>query len=451
MTPVVCGKSKAMLASLGVALAICAIGAAQASAASIVYTKDGNVWIANPDGSGQYQVTLDGTTASPYRHASQSDDGTIVANRGQSLYVLRQNGGLISKMDQASILGPPGAPAISPDGSMIAYEGNRNACGAINTRCYTTVLVGIDGTERGVMRGGTTNPSWIGNVRLLSTIGQDTWVSTLVGGAPSDIQPWFNTSGLPAPTLALTPSFIDPEVSTAGDKIALLANPERLVLYAGNGPYPAAPTHRCTFENLAGGVIFAGPSWSPDGTQLAWSQGDGIWSATFGATLVDGCPGVTPTRIIPGGKDPDWGPANVNPGTRPTTPAPSDPTPGRPTPTAGKLTVGLVAPKAAKFGSLRAKGLRVKMSVSGDCTGAVALAVQKGEAKRLKVGNDDTVIGQVGPGKLDAGSFAATIKLKKKYAVALRSARGMTAFVVATCSNGSAKPVVAARKIRFTP
>ena len=36
--------------------------AAPAQASSIVFLKpDGNVWLANPDGSGQYQVTLDGS------------------------------------------------------------------------------------------------------------------------------------------------------------------------------------------------------------------------------------------------------------------------------------------------------------------------------------------------------------------------------------------------------
>jgi hypothetical protein len=37
-----------------------------AGADSLVFTRDSNVWLANPDGSGQYQVTLDGTASSPY-------------------------------------------------------------------------------------------------------------------------------------------------------------------------------------------------------------------------------------------------------------------------------------------------------------------------------------------------------------------------------------------------
>ena len=52
------------------------LSAGPAIADSMVFIRDGNVWLANPDGSGQYQVTLDGTPDSPYSSPSQADDGT---------------------------------------------------------------------------------------------------------------------------------------------------------------------------------------------------------------------------------------------------------------------------------------------------------------------------------------------------------------------------------------
>ena len=61
-------------AVLGVALL-----PAVASAESIVYVKDANVWLADAGGS-QYQVTTDGTAEHPYRSPSQADDGTIAAS-----------------------------------------------------------------------------------------------------------------------------------------------------------------------------------------------------------------------------------------------------------------------------------------------------------------------------------------------------------------------------------
>jgi hypothetical protein len=65
------------------ALAVCVVAAfafaATAGADSIVYVKDGNVWLTSPDAAKQYQVTFDGGYSSP----SQADDGTIVALRGK--------------------------------------------------------------------------------------------------------------------------------------------------------------------------------------------------------------------------------------------------------------------------------------------------------------------------------------------------------------------------------
>ena len=103
------------------------LAAAPAAADSLVFIRSGNVWLANADGSGQYQVTLDGTADSPYSSPSQADDGTIVALRTPpggrpQIWRMHQNGGLLN----APINTPaPGTGAIdaraSPDGSLVAY------------------------------------------------------------------------------------------------------------------------------------------------------------------------------------------------------------------------------------------------------------------------------------------------------------------------------------------
>ena len=51
---------KLLLCGALAAVGLCLM-AGTARADSLVYIKNGNVWLANPDGSGQYQVTLDGT------------------------------------------------------------------------------------------------------------------------------------------------------------------------------------------------------------------------------------------------------------------------------------------------------------------------------------------------------------------------------------------------------
>ena len=68
--------------ALAIALAALAISPAVAAADSIVYVKDAKIWLAHPDGTGQYQVTSDGTAEHPYRSPSQADDGTIAVGFG---------------------------------------------------------------------------------------------------------------------------------------------------------------------------------------------------------------------------------------------------------------------------------------------------------------------------------------------------------------------------------
>ena len=106
-----------------------AIVPAAASADSLVYLKSGNVWLSEPDGSGAYQVTTDGSTGSPYRSPSQADDGTIAAGHGDEIVRMTQNGTVLNRIDPPALMnsvshlmdGPPVDVAISPDGARIAY------------------------------------------------------------------------------------------------------------------------------------------------------------------------------------------------------------------------------------------------------------------------------------------------------------------------------------------
>src|ERR671937_497835 len=77
------------------------VTAGPAAADSLVFVRDNNIWLANADGSGQFQVTLDGTPSNPYSSPSQADDGTIVALRTPpggrpQIWRMTQSGGLIN-------------------------------------------------------------------------------------------------------------------------------------------------------------------------------------------------------------------------------------------------------------------------------------------------------------------------------------------------------------------
>ena len=54
-----------VLPKVGDACAVAATLAPAAAADSLVFIRGHNVWLANPDGSGQYQVTFDCESGSP--------------------------------------------------------------------------------------------------------------------------------------------------------------------------------------------------------------------------------------------------------------------------------------------------------------------------------------------------------------------------------------------------
>jgi hypothetical protein len=128
-------RSATRRTTLRLALALAAtvpaalIGAAPGQADSIVYLREGNVWLTSPDGARQYQVTFDGGWDSP----SQADDGTIVAAKGRLLVRMdrsgRRLGTPVTALGGATDTIPgenfkiwgPFDPHVSPDGRQIAY------------------------------------------------------------------------------------------------------------------------------------------------------------------------------------------------------------------------------------------------------------------------------------------------------------------------------------------
>jgi hypothetical protein len=323
----------------GFRLGACALGAvltalacaSGAAATSIVYVNDHNVWLMNPDGSGKYQVTLDGTTNSPYVSPSQAADGTIVAvhaadQTGSShdeLVRMRQNGSAIGSFTP-SVTFPNGLDQadVSPDGSKIAYRTSFNGnsdCSSQggSTFCYVMHVTAANGPND---LGGATfteNPDWVGNSRLVANESHQRIVTYDVGA--SDGVEWFGRDIGPD----LNQSLYDP--SNAGNHVVAYEqtpSPSKLDVFHMNGAPPAMPSAVCSYSNPSGGN-FNDPALSPDGGALAWeasdrdpftplSGNDGIYvspSITDGS-CADG------SLVAAGGEEPDWGPADVNPGPR---------------------------------------------------------------------------------------------------------------------------------------
>ncbi|MDW5595410.1 hypothetical protein VSS74_13760 [Conexibacter stalactiti] len=362
--------------------------AAPASADSIAYLKDHNVWLTNPDGSGQYQVTTDGYAGLPYRSPSQADDGTIAVSRANSIFLLRQNGSVIREIDPPGLTntyshlvdGSPDQVAISPDGGRIAYmfisfEGG----GSDQTRTTTGFVDAAGNRLVGNLYNGY--PSWVTNTRLLTSGGYGHHVNLHDQGQGLEDN-WLNDN---------QGDLSDPEVNRQGTRIALVrtvSNRPSIVAYDTVGDVltgrPAATaTARCIFEGVP---ALSGPSWAPDGMALVWTEPDGLWTMDQAGTCVG-----QPRLLIAGATEPDWGPAPVNPGPREVPPVPIERRVDPPVPVERRvepLPVRTVRPTVAAPGTraqLAKRGVRTSYACSAACTVSVTVVADRATGRALKL------------------------------------------------------------------
>ena len=373
---------KTCLLSVLAALAL----AAPASADSIVYTKDTDVWVAAPDGSGARQLTRDGGYQSP----SQADDGTIVAQRGTRFVRLDRSGAVLATFNSVLTDKPLGIdavgpfdPQVSPDGKKLAYwigmystwhDGASNI-DWVRTGPVVVWMDAISGAHLGVTHY-YEEPSWLADSSraLLFESTNALTAQVMVAGVAQDhnqIQQWFHDYD----TKPAAEEFWKPigggELTRAGDRLAVLRGGTNIgnggmargagntiALYDVSSLTSAPSTWPCGIVDAVGGE-FGKPSWSPGGESLAWGEGDGIWTTAVGT----GCGTMAPRLTIPGGREPDWGPAAPGGG------APGGSPGGGQSRAAG---LALDAPRRVRARALRA-GLAVRVRCSAACTARVSV------------------------------------------------------------------------------
>lgn len=374
---------------LSLAIAAAVLGllacATVAQASSIVYIKDHDVWLSSPDGAVQRQVTTDGSAQLPYYSPSQADDGTILAGRGLHFQRLDRRGAKLGAPLASILVGKPAtvfavgpySPKISPDGRKLAYWIGTNSSwfdyGSGTTWNSPKDAVVWQDAHSGAQLGYTMfyqDPAWLADSSraLLNAPFNRQTAQIVIGavGADHNALSGFFVDGdaLPAGE-TYWDDIADPELTPAGDKLAALRGGygETIRFYDTRAAVPVISP--CYLAEPVGGSA-AGPTWAPDGSALAWEEADGIWSTPVGALGAQDCGWAAPRLLIPGGSEPDWGPAAVSGQTSPQ---------GGTAKRTGRA-LRIEAARRIKVSKLLRRGLRVTVTTNGPRKLAVKLVAR---------------------------------------------------------------------------
>jgi hypothetical protein len=374
---------KILLAAGLAALALPAV----ASADSIVYIDQGNVWSASPDGAHKVQLTAGGGWHSP----TQADDGTLAAVQGTGpIVVMARDGRPLRTIttpaarsgDGGTFAPRPVQLSFSPDGSKIAYAYTSyscpvaSTCGSIQRSTFYTAADVTEATPIEVYGNqfSVSDPEWVTNSRTLVHGGYGSQVSIDdLGPGDYSQKPWMVPNG----------DMGDGELTRDGKRLAVTSDygPNTKLTFfavAGNAATelpPPYPDFAC--ETTNGDERHSDPSWSPDGAGLAYESSKGVEITHFTQFGPGQCTTAHDSVLSATGSEPDWGPADAPPaayvpdapkppGTA-TTPAPA------PTALGAKFAAVKVTAKALK------RGLVVKVTVPS--AGKVAITATAGGKK----------------------------------------------------------------------
>jgi hypothetical protein len=335
---------KRLVAGAAALLAL-AVAAPAASADSIAYVKHGDIYLSTSDGARQYRVT----TTGGYSDVSQADDGMMIGLHGVRLHRISRSGRVLAdfatpvsdtRPAPAKTFYGPYDPAISPDGKKVAYtyyymtQSQSPTC--FPPQCVTTIneggtgyswadrLTGWDDPKLG-KHSGWRNPSWADNDTVMISdpthaFNYDVILDTISDGDSGNlVHNWFSDLAGGNPHTA------GGDISRDRRKLAFVTgeNDKTLTLYAvprfpttfpdSEAPVSTRPLICYRYSGAKGGS-FGTPTFAPDGGRVAWAEADGIKVVTV-PSFANGCTTAGASQnavmLIPGGTQPDWGPADV--------------------------------------------------------------------------------------------------------------------------------------------
>lgn len=292
---------------------------AAASADSLTYVKDNNVWVSDVTGASAHQVTQDGTASAPYDSPSMDDNGVIAATRSYAIWRFTQGGKRLSRFVPSNLkdstghstAGAPAWIALSPDGSKVAYA-------MTSVSCDPTIDCGVRATIGVASADGSTvydtpglygaYPSWVTNDRLLFHGGYLS--QNRIWDLGSTAQPWNWFDDNDQAAAGMSTDLEDGEVSANGRRFIERRGYDEsstIIWYDVNGdirsgPNPGQPAALCITSSSSG---LQDPTISADGDFAAWQEPDGIWAKSN----LGSCDSPAQALVIAGGSDPDWSPA----------------------------------------------------------------------------------------------------------------------------------------------
>jgi hypothetical protein len=378
------------------AVLLCAVGAALsvptgASAASVAYVDNGEVWLSSLDGAQKTRlaapvVNADGATEK-WLDVAQSDGGRIVAVRNVPGRISRFSWFKVWEPDGSSTVeGPLNAPSgwavyvyplgfdITADGKHLVYGfSNSSGCCPITFQTGIYVRPATNSVLDPITITGQNYPSLFGS-RIVAASGNTVSVQQAAATTyGSSFDPWLDTSGTGLEQRGVdvaangTLAALELEQWNGGGqtigKIAVLA-------IQGVDAAPAFPAAVDCFLPATG--VARNVSLSMDGKQIAWDDDQGLKVAGTPTTSADPCAlPAAPTVISATGKLGAIGGADISaflpkpppadPGTTPspapgtTAPGPGTTAPGPGTTAPGPGTPGSAAPATAPVVTLPAR------------------------------------------------------------------------------------------------
>ncbi len=376
-----------LLAALVAAIATPAV----ASAASVAYVDNGEVWLASLDGTQKTRLAMpvvnsDGDTEK-WLDIAQSDGGRIVAVRNKPGRISSFSWFKIWEPDGSSTVeGPLNAPSgwatyiyplgfdITADGKHLVYGySNASSCCDITYQHGTYVRPATSSSLDPIVTVGQIHPSLLGS-RVISL--EDASAPSIISVQNADagnpytntFTPWFDTTGVGL-DLEGVDIAADGRLAAVGfeawDGGTQTVGRINVLAIQGVDQYPAFPAAVDCAVPADG--IARDASLAQDGGAIAWKDDGGVKVAGTPTTAADPCVlGSAPVVLSPTGTNPSIGGADVaaflpKP---PPPPPPAGPGPGG----SGAAPVATLPAKVTAKALAKKRGIAVKVKVSGPGT-----------------------------------------------------------------------------------